>query len=226
MIWRGPWDGRWDGSWEGQDQPLAPGFVRGAAAIRVGSTGNLGDGDTTIIGWLAGSAPVTVGAAGAIGALAGLTGAAAVTIGGAGRLVDPDAPVTYVLQGGGGDSKRRPVYRGKKKRLDEEMQRARPLPPAPEPVWQLELDVPAIIREQIAAAILQKRAFVPGTTLQKPGIVTQPPEQRIAPAGIAPEWFGIPTVVEDMTEFIAARNRRARRRLLLLAAAQYYEEAA
>jgi hypothetical protein len=206
MIWRGPWDGRWDGAWEGQDQPLAPGFVRGAAAIRVGSTGNLGASGAPVIGWMAGSATITIG--------------------GTGRLVDPDAPVTYVLQGGGGDSKRRPVYRGRKKRLDEEMQRARPAPPAPEPVWQLELDVPAIIREQIAAAILQKRAFVPGTTLQKPGIVTQPPEQRIAPAGIAPEWFGIPTVVEDMTEFIAARNRRARRRLLLLAAAQYYEEAA
>lgn len=60
MIWRGPWDGRWDGSWEGQDQPLAPGFVRGLATLRIEGFGLLEAPSDA----LAGVATITIGATG------------------------------------------------------------------------------------------------------------------------------------------------------------------
>jgi hypothetical protein len=46
VIWRGLWDRKWDGYWEGADEELAPGFVRGAASIRLSAVGTLRDSES------------------------------------------------------------------------------------------------------------------------------------------------------------------------------------
>lgn len=103
MIWRGPWDGRWDGVWEGEDQPLAPGFIRGSATVRLTAAGS-----AAAIGHLSGAADVVLGGSGALGVPPPegfISGAATISLGASGRLIDPDA-VPETRPGGGGSRRR------------------------------------------------------------------------------------------------------------------------